>query len=277
MASNINVSFEQQWSAEVKQAYQQETQKLRDCVRVQTGVVGETYNFPVLDSIVANTKARGAELTFIDADHNVVPATLEDAYAPLLLDRLDEIKAKADYRREYVQTTAKALARKADDIVVAALDAGVTSGSPASGIITEVAAGAGTIFDSLLTAQRNLNSADVPMNERCFVHAPATLDLALREAEFTSADFMMIKNLVAGEIDTALGFKWVLSTRLTDGGGPRQNYAMHRRAAGLAIGQDVTSEVNYIPERVAHLATSMLSMGATIIDGPGVVRINVTE
>lgn len=291
-STNITDNFEAQWSYEVKQAYQQAVSKLRGCVRVQTGVVGDTYNFPKLDVVEATTKARGALVTFQNSDHGVAPASLEDAYASRILDKLDDLKSKADYRREYVESVAMGLARKTDDIVIAALDAGQTlaaGGSPfpfAGGAITEVSGATGTVFEALLDASRNLNDADVPMYERDFVHSPGTLDLAMRETEFTSADFMLVKNLVMGEIDTAIGFKWVNSTRLqptaaTGAGSPaeiiRQNYALHRRACGLAIGADITTELNYIPERVAHLAVSFLSMGSVIIDGPGIVRVLIDE
>ena len=36
---------------------------------------------------------------------------------------------------------------------------------------------------------------------------------------------------------------------------------------GCGIGSDVRTEVNYIPEKVSHLITSMLSLGAVEIDG----------
>ena len=281
MANTVDKSFEQQWSAEVKQAYQQRTQKLRDCVRTQTGVVGSQFSFPKLGSISATTKARNAELTAQSADHNVATATLEDAYASLYIDKLDNVKNSADYRKEYVQTVAYALARKADDIVIAALDAGVSAGSPLpEGALTEVAGGTGTVFESILTAARNLNNADVPMEDRVFLHAPGTLDKALRETEFTSADFQMIKALVQGAIDSALGFRWKMSTRLSNNvGSPnfKQNYAFAKSSIGLAIGADITTELNYIPQRVSHLAASYLSMGSTIIEGGGIVRVNIDE
>ena len=38
-------------------------------------------------------------------------------------------------------------------------------------------------------------------------------------------------------------------------------------AIGAGIGSDVRTEVNYIPEKVSHLITSMLSLGAVEIDG----------
>ena len=42
---------------------------------------------------------------------------------------------------------------------------------------------------------------------------------------------------------------------------------------GLGIGADVSTELNYIPEKVAHLATSMMSMGAVVIDDNGIYEV----
>jgi len=35
----------------------------------------------------------------------------------------------------------------------------------------------------------------------------------------------------------------------------------------------VTTELNYVPERVAHLATSMMSMGSVVIDDNGIYEV----
>ena len=52
-----------------------------------------------------------------------------------------------------------------------------------------------------------------------------------------------------------------------------KNLSYHSSAVGLGIGSDVTTELNYVPEKVAHLATSMMSMGASVIDDNGVYEV----
>jgi hypothetical protein len=47
----------------------------------------------------------------------------------------------------------------------------------------------------------------------------------------------------------------------------------HTSAVGLGIGADVSTELNYVPEKVSHLATSMMSMGAVVIDNNGVYEL----
>jgi len=60
-------------------------------------------------------------------------------------------------------------------------------------------------------------------------------------------------------------------TRLAGGSGV--NLWHYTSAVGLGIGADVSTELNYIPEKVSHLATSMMSMGAVVIDNNGVYEL----
>ena len=90
--------------------------------------------------------------------------------------------------------------------------------------------------------------------------------------EFASADFVGEANLPFAGGMTAknfLGFMFFSSSAVTAG----KNMAYHTSAVGLGIGADVTTELNYIPERVSHLATSMMSMGAVVIDDNGVYEL----
>jgi hypothetical protein len=66
-----------------------------------------------------------------------------------------------------------------------------------------------------------------------------------------------------------LGFK-IFSTSAVAGG---KNFAYHTSAVGLGINADVQTEVNYIAEKVSHLTTSMMSMGAVVIDDDGVYEL----
>jgi hypothetical protein len=42
---------------------------------------------------------------------------------------------------------------------------------------------------------------------------------------------------------------------------------------GIGINADVQTEVNYVPQKVAHLTTSMMSMGAIAIDSDGIYEV----
>jgi hypothetical protein len=92
------------------------------------------------------------------------------------------------------------------------------------------------------------------------------------DSEFASSDFVGEQNLpFAGGMTMKefLGFKIFSTAAITAG----KNMAYHTTAVGLGIGADVSTELNYIAEKVSHLATSMMSMGAVVIDNNGVYEL----
>ena len=66
-----------------------------------------------------------------------------------------------------------------------------------------------------------------------------------------------------------LGFNIMSTSAITAG----KNLAYHTSSVGLGIGANVTTELNYVPEKVSHLATSMMSMGASVIDDNGIYEL----
>ena len=90
--------------------------------------------------------------------------------------------------------------------------------------------------------------------------------------EFSNADYIGDAQLPYAGGMTAknwLSFMWFSTSSVTAG----KNLCYHTSAVGLGIGADVSTEVNYVPERVSHLTTSMMSMGAVVIDDNGVYEL----
>jgi hypothetical protein len=74
-----------------------------------------------------------------------------------------------------------------------------------------------------------------------------------------------------------LGFMWMTFSGLPIATNKRKNFAYHRSAIGLASGAEVSTELNYVPEKAAHLATSMMSQGTVLIDANGVYEVQSHE
>ena len=90
--------------------------------------------------------------------------------------------------------------------------------------------------------------------------------------EFASSDYVGDQNLpYAGgmTMKNFLGFQIFSTSAVTAG----KNMAYHTSSIGLGIGADVSTELNYVPERAAHLTTSMMSMGAVVIDDNGIYEV----
>ena len=103
------------------------------------------------------------------------------------------------------------------------------------------------------------------------MHPKGYADLFLI-TEFASSDFVGEQNLpYAGGMTMKefLGFKIFSTSAITAG----KNMAYHTSAVGLGINSDVQTEINYVPQKAAHLATSMMSMGATVIDDNGIYEV----
>ena len=112
------------------------------------------------------------------------------------------------------------------------------------------------------------------------IHANGLAAL-LDETELTSSDFATVKALSMGEINTFLGFRFIMLGDRDEGGLPlpstRTSFAFHRDAVGMGISMNQKSEINYVPEKTSFLVSSMFSAGAIAIDDEGIVKISSTE
>jgi len=270
MATNMPNSFIDQWGAEVHVLYTQKSSKLRDCIRTVTGVTGSTHKFHVFGNVTANTKTRGADVTGLDPSQTVVTATLADAFAPIYIDKLDEIKTNASARAEYVKLSTSALGRYTDDVIIGAFDAATPGTTIAHG-------STGLTLAKLIQAKQALDEGDVDADDRVLVVSPAAIADILTEEKLTSADYMQVQGIINGEVNKALGFTWKVSTRLSLNTTTRDCYAFSKSAMALAVGQDLTTTVDWVPEKVAHLVNSYLSLGAVAVDPTGIVKVQITE
>ena len=265
MASSITNAFITQFEAEVHMAYQRMGSKLKNLVRTVNGVSGSTVKFQKVAKGTANTKARHAEVVAMDLAHTAVSATLTDYYAADYVDKLDELKVNIDERQVVAQSAAYALGRKTDEVLIAILDA-------ATSIAANVASSAtGMTLIKAKNMMEVFNGNDVPDdNQRYWVVGPKQWSDLLSVDQFSRVEYVGPNELPFPSGFTAkrwMGFLFFVHSGLSTSGSDRLNLAFHKSAIGLGIGSDVRTEVNYIPEKVSHLITSMLSLGSVEIDG----------
>ena len=266
MASSINNAFITQFEAEVHMAYQRMGSKLKNLVRTVNGVNGSTVKFQKVAKGSANTKARHAELVAMDLAHSNVSATLTDYYAADYVDKLDELKVNIDERQVVAQSAAYALGRKTDQVLIDVLDAStsiaVNVNSDASEAMTLVKA---------KNMMEVFNGNDVPDDgQRYWVVGPRQWSDLLSVDQFSRVEYVGPNELPFPGGITAkrwMGFLFFVHSGLSLSGDDRKTLAFHKSAIGCGIGSDVRTEVNYIPEKVSHLITSMISLGAVEIDG----------
>ena len=264
MASSITNAFITQFEAEVHMAYQRMGSKLKNLVRTVNGVNGSSVKFQKVAKGSANTKARHAEVVAMDLSHTAVSATLTDYYAADYVDKLDELKVNIDERQVIAQSAAYALGRKTDDVIIDVLK-GATS------IANNVNSSATSM--TLIKAKNMMevfNTNDVPDdNQRYWAIGPKQWSDLLSVDQFSRVEYVGPQALPFANGMTAkrwMGFLFFVHSGLTVAT-DRQTLAFHKSALGLGVGTDVKTEVNYVPEKVSHLITSMISLGAVEIDG----------
>ena len=268
MATSITNAFITQFESEVHMAYQRMGSKLKNIVRNVSGVQGNTVKFQKVAKGTANTKARHAEVVAMDLSHTNVSATLDDYYAADFVDKLDELKTNIDERQVIAQSAAYALGRKTDDVIRDVMDAGTA-------FANNVNSDASTAM-SLVKAKNMMetfNGNDVPDDgQRYWVVGPKQWSDLLGIDQFTRLEYVGQDELPFKGGMTAkrwLGFLWFVHSGLSKPSSDRFTLAFHKSSVGLGVGSDVKTEVNYIPEKVSHLITSMLSLGAVEIDSTG--------
>jgi hypothetical protein len=265
MANTIDQAFIKQFESEVHMAYQRMGSKLRNTVR-STNVTGSTARFQVIGKGTASTKTRNGDVSTMELAHTNVEATMADYYAAEYIDKLDELKININERQAVAQSAAAALGRQTDALIVAAMDAGANS--------TQIHDTSSAIEKAdLLTLFQTFGAEDIPEDgQRYLAMSPAGFADLFNINEFASSDYVGPQSLpFAGGMTMKefLGFK-IFSTSAVAGG---KNFAYHARAVGIGINSDVQTEVNYVPQKVAHLATSMMSMGSVVIDDDGVFEV----
>jgi len=271
MSTSVPVSFIEQYEAEVKQVYQREGSLLRGSIRTRTQVGAERIYFPVLGKGAATNKARHADVVPMDLEHSRAFATMADYYAPEYIDELDQAKLNWSLASEYARASGNALGRQTDQVIIDSLT--VTSNAVAPNTLDSTAAGKLTL-DVIAGISETHNVADVPQDGmRYAVVSPRTHRELLQLTEATSTDFTTSQLLMnAREPAMWMGYRWIMHTGLPD---DVKGFFYHSQAVGHGISRDVVTEVNYIAQKVAWLVNSYMSMGATIIDEPGVIKLTV--
>lgn len=271
LSSVANIEFDSM----VKHQYQQKG-RLRECVTVRNNVVGDTYKFRRMGKGLANQKSTADLVTPMDVSHEFKVATLTNWNAPEYTDIFDQAEVNFDEKNELANVIAGAHGRRSDQLVIDAMDASTP-------LTTAVAAGAANLtLAKLISAKVELVDQGVGDEDLFFVANAKGLGGLLNDSTLTSADYNNVKALVNGEINTFMGFTFkFLETRdeggLTVASNIVDSWAFARDAVGLAIGIDMRTEINYVPERTAWLTNGVMKAGSVVRDEGGLVKVQYDQ
>ena len=275
MSVNLSAVAVTEFDSMVKHAYQG-MGLLKNAVTVRNNVVGDTYKFRRMGKGTANQKATAADVVAMGVGHEFKTATLANWNAPEFTDIFDAQEVNFDEKQELANTIAGALGRRCDQLVIDAMDGSTPTTT------TVAAGGANLSMAKVIEAQVELRDQGVPNSELFAVIEAGGLGGLLNDNKATSGDYQAIKALVSGEINTLCGFQFiVIETRseggLTEASNVVDSWFFQRPAIGLAIGIDMKTEINYVPQKTAWLTNGMLKAGACVRDTGGLVKVEYNK
>jgi len=177
-----------------------------------------------------------------------------------------------------------------DDVIITAMNASASTGVagatstplPSSQKTATSDQSDGLTIAKLLSAKYILDNNDIdPSLKRYIVCGPKQIQDLLGQTEVTSADFNTIHALALGQVNSYMGFEFIMSTRLnldstytTD----RLCFAYTENAIKLGIGKDITAKISERSDKsYATQVYYCMSLGATRMDEKSVVQIPCNE
>jgi hypothetical protein len=286
MSTQITTAFVQQFSANIQMLSQQMGSLLRTAVDVES-VNGEKAFFDQVGAASAVLRtSRHADTPLVDTPHSRRMVTMSDYEYADLIDDQDKVRLLVDPTSTYSRAAAAAMGRAMDDVVItAALGTAQTGkdGSTSTALPSgqKVAHGsAGLTIAKLLSAKEILDANSVdPSITRHIVVSPKQISDLLNNTTVTSSDFNTVKALAQGELNTFVGFNFIVSNRLnTDSNSDRQVIAFASDGIKLAVGKEPSARIDERADK--SYATQVYycqSVGATRMEEEKVVEIACNE
>ena len=286
MSTQITTAFVNQFSANIQMLSQQMGSLLRNAVDVES-VNGEKAFFDQVGSAAAVLRtSRHADTPIVDTPHSRRMVTMSDYEYADLIDDQDKVRLLVDPTSTYSRAAAAAMGRAMDDVIISAALGNASTGKDGS-TTTALPAGqkiahgsAGLTIAKLVEAKEILDSGNVdPSIARNILVSPKQVSDLLNNTTVTSSDYNTVKALAMGEINTFVGFNFIVSNRLgTDSNADRQVIAFASDGIKCAIGKEPAARIDERADK--SYATQVYycqSVGATRMEESKVVEIACSE
>ena len=251
MSTQITTAFVNQFSANVQMLSQQMGSLLRNAVDTES-VNGEKAFFDQVGQAAAVLRtSRHQDTPLVETPHTRRMVTMSDYEYADLIDDSDKVRLLVDPTSTYSRAAAAAMGRAMDDVVISAAlgssqtgkDGSTTTALPAGQKIAH--GSAGLTIAKLVSAKELLDAASVdPSIPRHIIVSPKQISDLLNNTTVTSADFNTVKALAQGEINSFVGFNFIVSNRLTDDGRSRKVSAFAKDGLKLAVGKEPAARID---------------------------------
>jgi hypothetical protein len=291
MSQEITTAMVQQYHANIQMLSQQKGSRLRSACRVETGIVGKASFFDQIGATAAQKKtSRHMDTPQTDTPHARRRVTMSDYVWADFVDKEDLIRTLIDPTSPYAVNAVNAFGRSMDDEIIAAATGTAYTGET-GGTATTLASwkssahvvsdgNTGLTLTKLLAIKKLFwdddVDEDIPLHIAC--SSKQIVDL-LGEEKLTSADYQMVQALVKGEVNTALGFTFHRTQRLSiDASDIRTCFAWAQDGILLAIGADIHTRISERADK--NYLTQVwcgMSIGATRMEEAKVVQFGCDE
>ena len=245
---------------------------MRKAVRVES-VTGEKAFFDQVGSAAAIQRtSRHADTPLVTTPNSRRQVALTDYEWADLIDDQDKVRMLADPTSTYAQAAAAGLGRAMDDVIITAA-LGTANTGASGGTSTSLPAGqkiahgsAGLTIAKLISAKKILDANDVdPSIKRWIAVSPEQIEDLLNNTTVTSSDFNTVKALATGEINSYVGFEFIVTNRLnTDSTPSRQVIAWAEDGITLAVGKDMSARIDERADKsYSTQVYAAMSIGAT--------------
>ena len=290
MSTQITTAFVEQYSSNVSMLAQQMGTKLRGAVDVET-IRGKNAFFDQIGVTAAQVRSsRHGNTPQINTPHSRRRVSLADYEWADLVDDLDKVRMLVDPTSNYAKAAAAAMNRSIDDVIIAAFNAdaatgvagGTTTALPSTSKFATAQQADGLTIAKLLATKHFFDAGDVdPSLKRYFVCGPKQIQDLLATTEIKSSDFNTVKALAQGDINSFLGFEFIMSTRLPNDAtntDDRLCFGFTEDAIKLAIGSDVKAKISERDDKsYATQVYYSMALGATRMEETKVFQVPCDE
>lgn len=315
MSFEITDAFVEQYRSNVLLLSQQKVSRLRATCQEET-VTGRTfYGERIGATAGADIEDRHGDTPLVSTPHSRRRGTMIDWDWGDLVDNLDKQKMLIDPTSTYVLDAIAAANRRIDTHVYRALGGTAAAGQSGgttinnydadecrvvnsdgvvknAGVDITAATATALTIAKLLTCKQLLDEGDIdPERQRYFVTNPYNLNQLLNTTELKNADYNTVRALAQGQIDTFMGFKFIMlqnyvdeikghliDTAIETADEAVDCYAWAQGAIKLGVGKDITTSIDIrVDKRMSVQPYVKMSFGAVRVEGPAVVEISLKK
>lgn len=281
MADSAVQMYATAFSDNIKLLARQRASKMLGKVMMRTNLRGSKFTQERIGTWDMSAKAQGVQTTPVgDPGYSRRTCTMVTYVGGKALARDEDLKTVVKPESPWVASAVSAYGNQIDTVVYAALGGDAFSGvdggtSVALPAAQKLATVSGEVLDTdfIIDVKAKLDAANIPAEGRCVMIHPTDLNNMLRDPLITTVDSNTVKALVKGEINTWMGFEFIMTTNATQG----VCYFYQKDAVVLGLNEqpmvriDERKDLSYAKQIYFEL-----NLGATRLEEEGVVEVTIT-